>query len=150
MQLQHNDRQSRRRPELRDVTNTTSPAEGKKKRHDKGRKRQRSHSSESESGHKRPRRAHSSEPETRQEDEDESSSDLDDNTDDATKVKRAGRLHVLNYSPWIRGNARIFEEELDPGYDEKKRFENTGNKIQVRLLSDIHLRSTSIIQSPLT
>ncbi|KAJ7760760.1 hypothetical protein B0H14DRAFT_2461105 [Mycena olivaceomarginata] len=53
--------------------------------------------------------------------------------DDETKVKRAGRLFVLNYGLWVKGNARIFDIDIDPAYDEKKRFDTAANKIQGQL-----------------
>ncbi|KAF8194010.1 hypothetical protein K438DRAFT_1761570 [Mycena galopus ATCC 62051] len=53
--------------------------------------------------------------------------------DDSTNIKRAGHRFVMNWGLWVKGNAHIFEEPLDPAYDEKQRFEMTANKIQGQL-----------------
>ncbi|KAF8142216.1 hypothetical protein K438DRAFT_1450785, partial [Mycena galopus ATCC 62051] len=64
------------------------------------------------------------------EDEDDTWNTVDD--DDA-KTTRAGRLYVLNFGLWVKGNARIFQTEFDPSYDEKQRFETTAMKVQGQL-----------------
>ncbi|KAJ7114379.1 hypothetical protein C8R44DRAFT_630086, partial [Mycena epipterygia] len=52
-------------------------------------------------------------------------------------VKRAGRLYVLNYGLWVKGNTHMFDVTLDPTYDDKKRFETAANKVQVGQLREI-------------
>ncbi|KAJ7601707.1 hypothetical protein DFH06DRAFT_1352165 [Mycena polygramma] len=74
-----------------------------------------------------------------EEDSEKTSGSDDDESDttaggsEETKIKRAGRLFLLNYGLWVKGGSHIFEEALDPAYDEKKRFDTSANKIQGQL-----------------
>ncbi|KAJ7076257.1 hypothetical protein B0H15DRAFT_805705 [Mycena belliarum] len=122
MQPEKNSRALTARREFGDVTNTVQNTERRDKRKKDGHCRP----------HKRtriegqsPEGARSGSDDGSDESGIESSSQDDDSAaterDDAgSKIKRAGRLYVLQRGLWVKGNAHIFEEALDPKYNEKK------------------------------
>ncbi|KAJ6452036.1 ribonuclease H-like domain-containing protein [Mycena vitilis] len=129
MQLDKNTRQSSSRQQLTDVTNT---------RHTHGDKRKRKRSCTAAAS-KRPRvePAHaggdSEEDSGKTSGSDDGESDTTAGDSEETKIKRAGRLFLLNCGLWLKGGAHIFQEALDPAYDEKKRFHTPANKVEGQL-----------------
>ncbi|KAJ7262846.1 hypothetical protein C8J57DRAFT_1231459 [Mycena rebaudengoi] len=50
--------------------------------------------------------------------------------DEDPKLTCLGRLYVLNYSLWVKGNTQIFDTERSRKYNEKNRFETDDTKVQ--------------------
>lgn len=135
LQLEKNTRCSDSRRQLVDVTNTPDSARRTKRKHKRSRatNRKRSRIDPEPVEPTRSGRDDDSHNSSSSESEDEDDTGNVDDDDDNAKTTRAGRLYVLNYGLWVKGNAHIFQTKFDPSYDEKERFETTAMKVQGQL-----------------